>query len=463
MDTVGLVRHARRHARLSQRGLAARAGISQSRLARIESGEVDPPLGLLARLIGLCGPRLSAQLVLAAGASPDPRRGPETIEAAAARPVAAERAGRLVAYLQRPLIERLVATLADRERAGRPLAGVASVDLRRGLVQLGGFQPTVVVLGAVAASCWDPDPPRPNRPLWAGGPGCGGRPADPVPPTRRRHRRAAPAGRRGGHRTDRHHPAAAAVRRDRSGRGPHPVRPAAARPTTRRHRRLPRPGPGRRPAAHRRRSTRLLRAPAGGHPEQLARAGQLPAARADEITTAWAAVAPRDRANRRQPPHRDSNEHRRWQHSFAPAAIAAALVRTGRLDWRADRPSPPPQPTPLTADSAPTRPGVQPRHPDRRQDGRQQTGEWSQQGTRRGARSNAPRDAWRSKRAERRQERRQRRQEGGVDGPERQSVPDRADRSSGRGRMVPDRRAARVATWPGRACSTRRAARPRRP
>lgn len=244
------------------------------------------------------------------------------------------RAGRLVGYLRRGLIERFVATLADRERDGRPLAGVASVELRRGLVQLGSFQPTVVLLGAVAASCWDPDRPR------VGGGEQGGEPlilcprpggatdellrllaaaaTEPIEPTRLR-RRFGGCGR-----------VEVSTRFGRLRLDQRPAGTGGFTDLARAAARLPTDGGRLGSCAH------LLVAT----PEQLARAGQLPAGRADEIVAAREAVEPRDRSNRRQPPHRDVNEHRRWQDSFAPAAIAAALVRSGRLDWRADRPGP---------------------------------------------------------------------------------------------------------------------------
>lgn len=57
------LRHARRVARLSQRDLARRAGVSQSLVARIESRRVDPPVGQMQLLLGLCGMRWELQLV----------------------------------------------------------------------------------------------------------------------------------------------------------------------------------------------------------------------------------------------------------------------------------------------------------------------------------------------------------------------------------------------------------------
>lgn len=58
-DVTRLVRHARRRARLSQRGLAERAGVRQSTIAEIEMGRVDPKAGTLAKLLSACDCRLA--------------------------------------------------------------------------------------------------------------------------------------------------------------------------------------------------------------------------------------------------------------------------------------------------------------------------------------------------------------------------------------------------------------------
>lgn len=50
-----MLRMARRHAGLSQRAVAARAGLPQSTVARIERGQVDPRVGTLDRLLRSCG------------------------------------------------------------------------------------------------------------------------------------------------------------------------------------------------------------------------------------------------------------------------------------------------------------------------------------------------------------------------------------------------------------------------
>jgi len=49
-----MVRYARRRAGLTQRALAAKAGIPQETIARIERGRVDPRLGTLDRLLEAC-------------------------------------------------------------------------------------------------------------------------------------------------------------------------------------------------------------------------------------------------------------------------------------------------------------------------------------------------------------------------------------------------------------------------
>ena len=49
-----MVRHARKRAGLTQRELAAKAGIPQESIARIERGRVDPRVGTLDRLLEAC-------------------------------------------------------------------------------------------------------------------------------------------------------------------------------------------------------------------------------------------------------------------------------------------------------------------------------------------------------------------------------------------------------------------------
>src|SRR5256885_14635780 len=63
MDAAQLVHEARRRAGLTQRGLAARAGVSQPLVARIESGAVQPTFDRLLRLVRACGLDLEVHLV----------------------------------------------------------------------------------------------------------------------------------------------------------------------------------------------------------------------------------------------------------------------------------------------------------------------------------------------------------------------------------------------------------------
>lgn len=64
LDPALLVREARSKARLSQRELAARAGTSQSVVARIEAGQTRPGSATLRRLLEAAGFELRAELVL---------------------------------------------------------------------------------------------------------------------------------------------------------------------------------------------------------------------------------------------------------------------------------------------------------------------------------------------------------------------------------------------------------------
>jgi len=58
-----LVREARKRARLTQRELAARAGTTQSAIARLESGRTRPAFDEVLRLVRLCGMDLDVMLV----------------------------------------------------------------------------------------------------------------------------------------------------------------------------------------------------------------------------------------------------------------------------------------------------------------------------------------------------------------------------------------------------------------
>lgn len=62
MTGADLVREARRRAGLTQRGLAERAGTTQSAIARLESGRTSPSFDSVVRLIRLCGFRLDVAL-----------------------------------------------------------------------------------------------------------------------------------------------------------------------------------------------------------------------------------------------------------------------------------------------------------------------------------------------------------------------------------------------------------------
>jgi transcriptional regulator with XRE-family HTH domain len=53
------MRRIRRHAGLSQRALAAKAGVSAATVARIETGSVDPTLATLLRLLAAAGVTLT--------------------------------------------------------------------------------------------------------------------------------------------------------------------------------------------------------------------------------------------------------------------------------------------------------------------------------------------------------------------------------------------------------------------
>lgn len=60
MDVAAVVRKARRRAGLTQRALAARTGIAQPTIARIEQGKDDPRVSTVERLLQACGETLEA-------------------------------------------------------------------------------------------------------------------------------------------------------------------------------------------------------------------------------------------------------------------------------------------------------------------------------------------------------------------------------------------------------------------
>jgi predicted transcriptional regulator len=59
-DAARLLRHARKRAGLTQRALAAKAGVPQSYIARIESSRTDPTVSSLSRLLRACETTLEA-------------------------------------------------------------------------------------------------------------------------------------------------------------------------------------------------------------------------------------------------------------------------------------------------------------------------------------------------------------------------------------------------------------------
>jgi transcriptional regulator with XRE-family HTH domain len=141
-DVTRLVRHARRQARLSQRGLAARAGVAQSTVAEIEMGRVDPKAGTLARLLAACNCRLTVAPV---GDVPEPPAAP------AAAPVTAHSSDRSAAAA---LARRL-----DREPAGRIAdAGPAVVSLVDRIIRDAAERGTEpIVIGDLAELIWGAD------------------------------------------------------------------------------------------------------------------------------------------------------------------------------------------------------------------------------------------------------------------------------------------------------------------
>jgi transcriptional regulator with XRE-family HTH domain len=63
MDAGQFLREARRRADMTQRELAARAGVSQPLVARIEGGTVDPPFERLLELVRACSFDLEIHIV----------------------------------------------------------------------------------------------------------------------------------------------------------------------------------------------------------------------------------------------------------------------------------------------------------------------------------------------------------------------------------------------------------------
>jgi predicted transcriptional regulator len=59
-EAARLLRYARKRAGLTQRALAAKAGVPQSYVARVESSAVDPQVSSLSRLLRACETTLEA-------------------------------------------------------------------------------------------------------------------------------------------------------------------------------------------------------------------------------------------------------------------------------------------------------------------------------------------------------------------------------------------------------------------
>jgi predicted transcriptional regulator len=59
-EAARLLRHARKRAGLTQRALAAKAGVAQSYVARVESGRTDPTVSSLSKLLRACETTLEA-------------------------------------------------------------------------------------------------------------------------------------------------------------------------------------------------------------------------------------------------------------------------------------------------------------------------------------------------------------------------------------------------------------------
>jgi transcriptional regulator with XRE-family HTH domain len=59
-EAARLLRHARKRAGLTQRALAAKAGVPQPYVARIESSATDPTVSSLSRLLRACETTLEA-------------------------------------------------------------------------------------------------------------------------------------------------------------------------------------------------------------------------------------------------------------------------------------------------------------------------------------------------------------------------------------------------------------------
>lgn len=61
MNAASVLRYSRRRAGLTQRELAARSGVPQATIARIESGRSEPRFAMLQRLLRECGQHLAVE------------------------------------------------------------------------------------------------------------------------------------------------------------------------------------------------------------------------------------------------------------------------------------------------------------------------------------------------------------------------------------------------------------------
>jgi predicted transcriptional regulator len=71
MTAARVMRYARQRAGLTQRELAAKSGVPQSTIGRIEAGSVDPRVGTLSRLLRFCGYDLEVEPALGVGVDRD--------------------------------------------------------------------------------------------------------------------------------------------------------------------------------------------------------------------------------------------------------------------------------------------------------------------------------------------------------------------------------------------------------
>lgn len=67
MDIGRVLRTARQRAGLTQRELAARTGVAQPTIARIETGTADPRITTVVRLLTMCGQELRSRPTPGAG------------------------------------------------------------------------------------------------------------------------------------------------------------------------------------------------------------------------------------------------------------------------------------------------------------------------------------------------------------------------------------------------------------